>query len=190
LRDEDYGVRTRAAAGLGQVGGSEAALPLIAALRQDTSNAAGKALDALGDRHGVEPYLKGLVKALRQKDLDARPDAVVALRRLLAQRMSREREPNDPATVDALIVALNDDDAEVRSQAAGMLGELGDSRAVMPLIATLQDEGSGVSAAATWALGELGDKRAVEPLRSAFRSGAGNPISIMVRSRSSATSNR
>jgi hypothetical protein len=71
-------------------------------------------------------------------------------------------------TVEPLIVALADSDADIRTQAAWALGITGDSRAVEPLNAALEDESGSVREQAAWALGVLGDARAVEPLIAAL----------------------
>ncbi len=73
------------------------------------------------------------------------------------------RELRDPSALDALIVALGDEDAGVRFQAAAALGELGDPRAIRPLVATLKDPDNDVRWAASFALRDLG-ARAVDSL--------------------------
>jgi len=58
--------------------------------------------------------------------------------------------------VEPLIEALGDEDEDVRSSAAGVLGKIGNARAVEPLIELLSDDGWGVSDAAKEALEKLG----------------------------------
>ena len=76
------------------------------------------------------------------------------------------RDIGDSWVVEPLIQALlEDEDADVRIEAASSLGELGDIRAVEPLIqALLEDEHPLVREEAVFSLYQLGDIRAVEPL--------------------------
>jgi len=60
-------------------------------------------------------------------------------------------------------------DEDVRTAAAGALGQIGDPRAVEPLIAALKDEGESVRSSAARALGKIGDPRAVESLIAALK---------------------
>ena len=70
------------------------------------------------------------------------------------------------AVVEALIVALKDEDSYVREGATELLREIGDKRAVVePLIVALKDEYWAVREEAAEALGEIGDKRATERLK-------------------------
>jgi HEAT repeat protein/energy-coupling factor transporter ATP-binding protein EcfA2 len=66
--------------------------------------------------------------------------------------------------VESLITALNNPEANVRANAAHVLGEIGDARAVEPLVSALQDTSEYVRWIVALALAELGDKRAVETL--------------------------
>jgi PKD repeat protein len=67
--------------------------------------------------------------------------------------------------VSVLISALiNDKSSDTRADAAEVLGEIGDARAVEPLIDALRDVDYTVQWDAAEALGKIGDKRAVEPL--------------------------
>lgn len=69
----------------------------------------------------------------------------------------------EPA-VHSLILALKDENADVRKNAAEALGKIKDTRAIDPLIATLGDEETDVRKNAVEALGNIGDSRAIEPL--------------------------
>ena len=72
--------------------------------------------------------------------------------------------------VKGLIKALGyQKDGHVRNAAAGVLGQIGDTRAVEPLIAALKDESWGVRHYAAEALGQIGDTRAVELLIAALK---------------------
>jgi len=64
-------------------------------------------------------------------------------------------------SVEPLLFALKDGDAEVRSAAARGLGRFQDQRAIGPLLQMLRDPSPPARAAAAEALGQLGDSQAV-----------------------------
>ena len=67
--------------------------------------------------------------------------------------------------LQAMIGALDDEDAEIREQAASALGQLEDSSAVEPLTAALlNDVEPAVREQAAWALGMIEDESAVDAL--------------------------
>jgi len=66
-------------------------------------------------------------------------------------------EIKETQAVQALIVALNDEDYDVRRSAADALGKIKDTQAVPALIIALNDENSDVHWSAANALGEIGD---------------------------------
>ena len=86
------------------------------------------------------------------------------------------------SAVEPLVLALKDEDSEVRSIAAKILSEIGDYRAVEPLILALKDENVSVRWHAADALGEIGDKRAVGPLILTFKDEDANIRSIAAKS--------
>lgn len=71
--------------------------------------------------------------------------------------------------VEPLVVALGDENHDVRHAAAWALGQIGDARAVEALIAALKDGERSVREVAIQALGQMGDPRSVEPLGVALR---------------------
>jgi len=77
-------------------------------------------------------------------------------------------------TVDALIVALNDQDSAIQTAAADALGKIGGARAVDALITALNNKYHEVQAAAANALGEIGGERAVDALIAALESESHN----------------
>lgn len=99
----------------------------------------------------IEP----LAGQLKSADADIRAQAANAL--------SRIRQPIASA-VPALLEALNDNDHNVRANAARALGVSKDAQAVEPLIKSLGDKSEQVQVSVIRALATIGDKRAVEPL--------------------------
>lgn len=73
-----------------------------------------------------------------------------------------------PVIISALI---NDEKSDTRADAAEVLGDIGDKRAVEPLIDALRDADYTVQWSAAEALGKIGDKRAVEPLITTLKTG-------------------
>jgi HEAT repeat protein len=78
---------------------------------------------------------------------------------------SRERLARiGPPAVEYLIRALKDENWQIRTNAAFILGKIGDKRAVKHLIQSLTDKNQEVRYAAACALGDIKDKKALEPL--------------------------
>jgi HEAT repeat protein/Zn-dependent protease with chaperone function len=77
--------------------------------------------------------------------------------------------PADPATVDALVKALQDADAGVREAAAESLGRLGDGRALEGLATATSDTDAKVRLAAVEALACLDDAGAIPALAKALK---------------------
>lgn len=99
--------------------------------------------------------VKGLINALSHKDWGVRNGAAEALRKI-----------GKPA-VEPLIQLLKDESAGVlQEKAAGILGEIGDTRAVEPLILVLENDLNLciLRQAAAESLGKIRDQRAVESL--------------------------
>jgi len=80
--------------------------------------------------------------------------------------------PDKERAIAALIAALDDDRAEVRAEAAGSLGEIGDDAAVEALSRRLGDGDATVRQNAAIALGTLGNPKGFAPLAEALREGA------------------
>lgn len=160
LRDENKFVRKAAAEALERIGDARAVEPLVAALSDDKSSVrlpAAEALGQIGDARAVEP----LVAALSDSARVVRESAAEAL-----GDIDPNWEKSDAArsAVQELLKALEDRDRDVRWWAAGLLGKIGDLRALEPLIHALQDDDWLVRCSTAEALGRIGDSRAVEPL--------------------------
>ena len=153
-----------AARALGKLCDPRAVEPLIKALGGCNNFARGPAASALGeigDPRAVEPLIKVLM------DGWACREAGEALSKL-----------RDPRVVELLIETLDNVKGWDREKAvkaaeagAGLLGKLGDPRAVQPLIKALSADDKRVGRAAAKALGELGDPRSVNRLIQALRAG-------------------
>ena len=73
--------------------------------------------------------IKGLIRALKDKDSSVQWEAMDAL-----------GEIKDERAVGPIIKILKDEDNYVREKSANALGKIGDRRAVEPLIEALKDE--------------------------------------------------
>jgi HEAT repeat protein len=80
------------------------------------------------------------------------------------QAVQKLRALDDPAAVEALLGALEDPEAAVRSEVVSALGELRAAGAVKPLIAALRDPSDAVQELAIQALRKIGDASVIEPL--------------------------
>ncbi|MFW9993688.1 MAG: HEAT repeat domain-containing protein [Candidatus Odinarchaeota archaeon] len=179
LQDKNADVRSRAAEALGRIADPRVVEALLAAMdsRYDSEafESLGKieypgeiltvvdwevceaAIEKLGhsaDARAVKPLLEIPRSDSEGLFFVAITDALGAL--------------GDPA-FDPLIGSLAGGDENIRSVAARVLGELGDTRAVEPLVKALTDVDSSVRWNAVGSLGELGDARAVEPLIKALK---------------------
>lgn len=102
------------------------------------------------------PVIKPLIRALADEDGWVQTYAGSTLRAI-----------GTPA-VEPLIEALKGSNLEIRRQAATVLGEIKEKRAVEPLIETLFDEEDEfIRARSAMALGEIGDEAALEYLKKA-----------------------
>ncbi|MGC1119580.1 MAG: HEAT repeat domain-containing protein [Candidatus Methanofastidiosia archaeon] len=104
------------------------------------------------DKMEKKKDIDGLIEVLKRNDWINRRKAAAGLERIGA-----------PA-VEALIVALEDENRFVRRMAAIVLGTIRDRRAVEPLIKALKDKDTNIRRCAAESLGKLKDKRAIEPL--------------------------
>ena len=131
---------------LGALGGDKAVELLTSALARNdgVARSAARELGRLGDPRALDSLAVGLSK----------PE--------VAQSCAEALLRFGPKAVDALVNVLKISSAEGRRLAAGVLGEIRDSRAVEPLCEVLEvDDEYAVRTAAATALGLLKDARAV-----------------------------
>ena len=156
-------------------------LRTLARLDWEDDEARAQVAEALGGY--PEPYVVNTLIQLVRLDGQYHPEVAEAARKALVQigepaaraliRRIR-REAGFAATILAsfpadqvvglLISALQDQNSQVRREAAWTLGLLGDSRAVTPLLTALGDPESNVRHHAAVALGQLRDSRATASL--------------------------
>ena len=152
LDDGDGAVRKCSAEALGKIGDSRALKPLSAALRDRKSNVQESARKAIQkiiydmkEKHELTP----LHVSLKNRESVVRRMAAKALLEL-----------KDPLSVDALIEALNDNDAQVQGNAREALKGIG-KPAVVPLTAFLRDDNPSLCMEVIKLLGDMGDSAAV-----------------------------
>ena len=180
LQGEYYTVRARAALALGKIGDRKAIQPLLAALKDpevDVRIAAGLALglfkdpstfDKLADVLLDDPKIEVRQAAARALGYTQHPAALPYLMEALRDPFwwyEREVQAGDlfsaiekmgVVAVEPLIEALQDKEGTVRRYAAGLLGRIGDPRAIEPLSMALYDLHHDVGNAAAEALTKFG----------------------------------
>lgn len=165
LEDVDVDVRVEAAAVAGTLRLHDAEPRLASFLDEPEMplrEAAVSALAALGDVRAVP----AIVRALGDTDARVRRAAVGALGAL--GTLPPEAGALRVDCVVPVLGRLDDDDPQVRAEAAEVLAQLHDARAVVPLVGKARDTAPEVRAAVYGALGALGDHRALAPLLSAL----------------------
>jgi len=70
---------------------------------------------------------------------------------------------------EALLVALDDNDQNIRKASIYAVGQIKSKKAVEPLITALKSKKREIREAAAYALGDIKDKRAIKPLAEALR---------------------
>ena len=114
-----------------------------------------------------EDAVEILYQALDDEEREIIREATVALIGIgskEAMTFLGKRAKSEEAITDALVQALESNNATVWRRAAEVLGRLGDDRAIAPLVNALRDEDSVVWRRAAEVLGELSDEQAVGPL--------------------------
>jgi HEAT repeat protein len=143
-------VRLKAASALGMLGHPRAIGPLIAVLHDPSE----------GGRRAAASALKKLGKAAYRPLLEAYKTGDAGFRLTALGILARS---TSTSTSELLIAALDDPALPVRMEAARLLGQRQERRAVDRLIAAL-DHPDLCLWLYVWALGEIGDTRAFEPL--------------------------
>lgn len=142
MKDKAPELRAQAALGLGQLGDARAVEPLLKALRDEAPAVRSQAAAALVffDDARIVP---ALIEALGDRNGEVTVWVGAALRDI-------GRPAQEP-----LYAALLSDQAQVRSGAASILGEIGDTQAIDKLIPLLSDPDGRVSRTAAEALKKL-----------------------------------
>jgi len=123
--------RWSAVVGLGEIGDSRAAEPLIQVLRSEKHKSVRKeVVNALAKMKSPQT-IKLLSSVLEDTDHDARRDAIEIMKLV-----------GDGQFIEPLINALNDEHWEIREAAASTLGVISDSRAIAPLLQAIKDDSS------------------------------------------------
>lgn len=164
-RDRDGAVKSAAAEALGRIGDSKA-VPALIKLFKDTSKivreTAGTALLYIG-----EESIPALIETLKDPHFVVRCHGVRALGGMTTDYQMGRAWTTDSRVVDALIVALKDEDRAVREDATIALGIIGDPKAVDGLIEAMKE--GAVKRHAISALGMIGDARALRPVMDALK---------------------
>jgi HEAT repeat protein len=151
LGREEATIRHRIVHVLGKFGDEQAVDSLIARLRDGDAAVRYKTLIALG-QIGAARSITAIIGQLNDDRLENRQCATEVL------------EGFADLAVLPLIDGLSTVDADTRELMIGVLGEIGDKRAVEPLIPYLQDTNPDVRIVTATALGQLGDPRAISDL--------------------------
>ena len=150
LQYPDDDVRWKAAIALGEIGNPDAIEPLIQLLSDDdrfVRSRAAHALSMIGDA-AIGP----LIHALKKDDPGVRWGAAMALGKI-----------KNPLSVEPLLLALADEEAMVRAEAAAAFVSIG-TPALGPLLSFLKGSKGETRIEVVTALGELKNADAIEPL--------------------------
>jgi len=157
LHHHNAATRRQAVEALGNLGDRQATTALAVAYTDDDSSVRLAAQEAL-TKLGASP-IETLVTSFEQKDVDVR------LRLAAATALGKL---DDPRAIDALTVALADNNIDVRHRATMVLASLKDPRVVDALSVALTDKEWIVAVTAATELAKFGE-RAVEPLITALK---------------------
>jgi len=152
IEDKDVTVRKYSAEALGRLGDSRALKSLTVALDDRRSKVQESAREAIQE----------IIYRMKNKHALTPLHVCLKNRENIVRRMAAEAllELKDPRSVDALIDALNDPDAEVQKLVREALKDIG-KPAVVPLATFLRDDNAPLCMAVIKLLGEIGDKTAV-----------------------------
>jgi HEAT repeat protein len=124
------------------------------------------------------PAIPSLTVTLKDKDSKIRKNAADTLEKigwhpsteeekgsfLLANQNLDDLSKMGSSGTDLLIIALQDNDADIRKKALRALGKTGDTRGIPAIVASLNDENPDIRLESAAALKRIGDKGAVKPL--------------------------
>ncbi len=159
LEDEDAEVRRRAAAFMGEAFACESKELKASANEPSRAADCSEALVCLG-------------KAMQDGERTVRCEAVKSLGRIKGE-----------AACDMALLALKDEDWDVRYAAVTTLGEIGHNKALNALVDVMfGGDDEEIRGWAAWSLGEIADERAVEPLQRAYRT---CPLEVMKKAKDS-----
>lgn len=151
LNDNDSYIRFKAAEALGKIEDHAAVDGLLSALDdkdQSVKEMAIIALGGLGNKKAVLPLIANFGNDKQLKEL-----MVFSL-----------GEIGGKDSLDYLILALDDDDEDIRIRAAEALGKISNPDSVEALITSLGHNNTEFKIYAISALGEIGDDKAIKPL--------------------------
>ncbi|MEO8138072.1 MAG: M56 family metallopeptidase [Gemmatimonadota bacterium] len=160
LHDADPEVRSCAASGLGQFEDKRTIAPLMGALKDTDRDVRRAAISSLGNQDAVVP-VDVVVAALNDKDSEIRQAALS----LAMRHGSDDEHPADPKIVQAVVNLIADPNADVRSEAIGMIGDLRLTQAPAGLIAAAHDKNPDIRQHVASALGQIHDAKTVPTLR-------------------------
>jgi len=157
LKDKDREVRLGIIEALSVIKDQQTVPPLVELLNDTSSEVRWETAIALGEIGGPE-IISPLIKGLRDPDKYVRYGAASALSKTGWHPASDEErafyyvgmqeweavKDCGPAAISALSLVLHDQDSGVRIQAVGILGSIGDKKAIPALMQSLRDENADV----------------------------------------------
>ena len=163
LGDENRFVRKEAANALGQLECEKVLDPLIRIFKSQDPFTRQGAVRALGqiNPYGIPDCISDQIfefidNALKDEDKLVRKETAKALQSLSESRSERAFE--------SLIIALDNEDDEVRRLAAGSLNLFDCEKAIPPLVSALKSRDATVRRFAADTLGQIKSKKALQPL--------------------------
>ena len=178
LFDEVPEVRSRAAWALGKIEATEAMDELVKALGDKDWKVRKSAARALGDMYAFDA-INELIWKLEDENWEVRSEVAVVLEYLgwipknideeILNIIAKEKWEDllilEHLNLFKILNFLDDQDKDVRSKAAWVLGEIGDSEAVQPLFDLFMvDKNNDVKGSAAKALGKIGTSKVVDLL--------------------------
>ena len=157
LKYTDESIREQAVETLGELGSNTALLDLHEALKDSSSRVREKAIEALG-KLGDESVLPELIK-IAVEDYAISVEAISL--RWTSAKVLGQINP-EKASEELFKVLKDEENDEIRQNAAEALGKVGSETAIEPLIAALQD--ISIAWKVAKALLEIGSKKAVPGL--------------------------